>query len=83
MPELMAKKNDLCKTTALVVSAPGRGRQRSGRNGTDAEMRLFILLLDRRIIESIMESARLFTLLGLTHDEIADVDDVAQLTDLT
>lgn len=29
-----------------------------------------------------METAGLFALLGLAHDEIADVDDVAQLADL-
>ena len=30
-----------------------------------------------------MQPTRLFALLGLTHDQIADVDDVAQLADLT
>ncbi len=43
---------------------------------------VFGRVVDRGIVDGVMEAARLLALLGLAHDEVTDVDDVAQLADL-
>ena len=40
---------------------------------------LLLLFLYRRIVEGVVEASRFLAFLGLAHDEVSDVDDVAQL----
>ena len=43
----------------------------------------FSFFFYRRVVDSVVESARFFALLSLSHNQVSDVDDVSQFADFS